>query len=128
MTHLLVIAKTRAYLDLSVLFSKYEFSVTPRALFSPEGRPWECKDKGSFLRGIEAKTTNITGVDHIKESYDYIIIDCIGLVNQLKISKDMVVLEDLTNQFVKRVKQEIQRFRSVVLVFDRYDLWHLLLT
>ena len=51
MMRLLVLAKTRADIKLDKMFKKHEFSVTPRSLFAPDGRPWKCLDESSFLNG-----------------------------------------------------------------------------
>ena len=44
-----------------------------------------------------------------------------GIINQLKISKDVIVLDDLKNNFIKRILYETSGYDTIVLGFDPYD-------
>ena len=122
MMRLLVLAKTRSDIELDKMFKKHEFSVTPRSLFAPDGGPWKCLDKSSFLNGIEERL-NVPGQalptgDIIQ---DVLVVDCMGIVNQLKIYDHIQTLEDLARQFYDRIEKESRGFSTIALIFDRYD-------
>ena len=118
MMRLLVLAKTRSDIELDKMFKIHEFSVTPRSLFGPDGCPWKCLDKSSFLRGIEEILGSQQTLPTVK---DVIVIDCMGIVNQLKTYDSIHTLADLGEQFCDRIGKECNGFRIVALVFDRYD-------
>ena len=83
MTKLLVISRSRPGIDIGDLFSLYEFSVVPRTLFEQSGIPLRCLDKSSFLVELE----KLTPFEWIRpEGEKCQIIDCVGVVNQLKIT------------------------------------------
>ena len=121
-TRLLVISRTRTGIDISDLFSKHEFSVVPHPLFDQEGRMLKCDDKSAFLHCIEEM---LSSDDNVNEQQSLIrnciAIDAMGFVNQLKMI-GLVKLEELVEQFVKRVEKEVRNKDYVILVFDSYDL------
>ena len=49
-----------------------------------------------------------------------LVVDCMGIVNQLKIHADAQTLADLAEQFCDRVETESRGFGILALVFDRY--------
>ena len=110
-------AKSRPGIVLCDLISRYEFSVTPRSLFDAEGVPLECRDKSEFMKGLEGL---IEGGCHA-QGKSTIAIDCMGLVNQLRIDKSIETMSDLANQFVAKVEAEIKDFNTIILSFDNYD-------
>ena len=120
MTRLLVLAKSRPGINLSELFKKHEFSVTPRSFFSPGGLPWKCQDKSAFLTGLEGFLSGVA-LDLNATTKNLVSIDCMGIVNQLKIHDGVETLTDLADQFVNRLEHECQLFDIVVLAFDRYN-------
>ena len=107
-------------INLEELLKKHEFSVTPRALFSPDGLAWKCRDKSSFLVGIETRLAGVT-MDINVETEHIVGIDCIGIIYQLKIFDGIVTLEDLADQFVKQIKIYTRKFETIVLAFDQYN-------
>ena len=109
-------AKSRPGIVLCDLISRYEFSVTPRSLFDAEGVPLECRDKSEFMKGLEGL---IEGGCHA-QGKSTIAIDCMGLVNQLRIDKSTETMSDLANQFVAKVEAEIKDFNTIILSFDNY--------
>ena len=121
MMRLLVLAKTRPDIELDKMFKKHEFSVTPRSLFGPDGSPWKCLDKSSFLRGIEEILAGQQTLPTAPTVKDVIVIDCMGIVNQLKTYDKINTLADLGKQFCERIEKECTGFHTIALVFDRYD-------
>ena len=119
MTRLLVISRVRTELDIAELFSKHEFSVTPRALFNSEGNPWKCDDKAYFLNGIEEMIKSTTDPGD-RRNQDCVAIDGMGFVNQLKMTH-VIRLQDLVCQFTNRMRSETAQYNCVILVFDSYD-------
>ena len=49
-----------------------------------------------------------------------IAIDCMGIVNQLKIGGGTKTVSDLADQFVLKVITESSGYGTVILVFDNY--------
>ena len=116
-------------LKFSELMKKHEFSVTPKSLFDPEGLPLQCTDKACFMKGLEEllKKENTAGersaviaVDSDEEISTVIAIDCMGIVNQLKIGRGTKTVSDLADQFVLKVITESSGYGTVILVFDNY--------
>ena len=55
MQRILVISQKRHDIDLSMYIGKYEFSVSPRSLFSFNGKVPPCTDKSKLLHALEDK-------------------------------------------------------------------------
>ena len=51
---------------------------------------------------------------------DALVVDCMGIVNQLKIHADVQTLADLAEQFCVRIETKSRGFGILALVFDRY--------
>ena len=117
MKKLVVISRTRTELDVAELFTKHEFSVVPRSLFDPQGKLWRCNDKSDFFSGLIEKPST----PDFPKKQDYVVIDGMGFVNQLRITSDINTLDNLAIQFAKRIRVETSPYDGVVLVFDRYD-------
>ena len=121
MTRLLVISRTRTNLDVAELIRTYEFSVVPHALFDSQGNILKCTDKADFLNDA----VKVTGVSTEREAnpltQDVLVIDGMGVVNQLKITSDMLTIQQLAESFVSRLVKETMSYSNVVVVFDRYD-------
>ena len=121
MTRLLVMSRTRTDLDVAELIKTYEFSVVPHALFDAVGNLLKCTDKADFFNDIITHT----GVSAEKSSHpptqDFVVIDGMGVVNQLKITKEVLTIQQLADKFVARLLSEISTYPKMVLVFDRYD-------
>ena len=64
--------------------------------------------------------TLLTGILHkFRATADEsLVIDSLGLVNQLRIQDDVDTLSDLASQFVEK---ESRQYSTLSLVFDRYD-------
>ena len=118
MHRLLVISRVRTDLDISELFAKHEFSVTPRALFNHEGNPLKCTNKSDFLNGIDEVVKLPAG--DIDRNEDCVALDGMGFVNQLNMT-NIHQLQDLVCQFTKRMESETATYSVVILVFDSYD-------
>ena len=116
-------------LKFSELMKKHEFSVTPKSLFDPEGLPLQCTDKACFMKGLEEllkeentaeERSAVIAVDSDEEISTVIAIDCMGIVNQLKIGRGTKTVSDLADQFVLKVITESSGYGTVILVFDNY--------
>ncbi len=116
-----MLAKTRSDIKLDKMVKKHEFSVTPRSLFALYGALWKCLDKSSFLTGIEDMLDKEDAVTSYSTLKDVLVIDCMGVVNQLKISGNVTTLADLADQFYDRVDRESRGFSILALAFDRYE-------
>ena len=55
MQRLLVIPQKRHEIDLSMYIGKYEFSVSPRSIFSFDAKVHPCTDKSKLMHGHEDK-------------------------------------------------------------------------
>ena len=55
MQRILVISQKRHDIDLSMYIGKYEFSVSPRSLFSFDGKVHPCTDKSKLMHALEDK-------------------------------------------------------------------------
>ena len=62
----------------------------------------------------------VIAVDSDEEIRTVIAIDCMGIVNQLKIEGGTETVSDLADQFVLKVITESSGYGTVILVFDNY--------
>ena len=74
------------------------------------------------MTGLEGVIASLAGEGRSDQQKSTIAIDCMGLVNQLRIDTSYTeIMSDLTNQFVANVQAEARGFNNtVVLAFDNY--------
>ena len=73
------------------------------------------------MTGLEGVIASLAGEGRSDQQKSTIAIDCMGLVNQLRIDTSYTeFMSDLTNQFVANVQAEARGFNTVVLAFDNY--------
>ena len=96
---------------------KYEFSVSPRSLFSFDEKVHPCTDK-SKLHALEDKAREMEMTveeESLSESnLNVVIYDGMALVNKLEIQKDV------KHRFADRLIKQSEDFHEVRLVFNRY--------
>ena len=68
MQRILVIPQKRPEIDLPNLIGKYEFSITPRSLFSFDGKFLFCDDKRSVMHAIEDRGQNLLNIDNTQHN------------------------------------------------------------
>ena len=123
-TKLFVISRSRPEIDVEALFKIHEFSVVPRSLFDATGKPRKCTDKSAYLHGLEkliasdSLDQNLTG--QVTNS-ECLVIDGMGLVNQLKISSNILTVKDLAESLCSRINKMLRGATIIVLIFDSYS-------
>ena len=107
-TCLLILSKSRpGIIEFSELKKKHNFSVTPKSLFDPEGLPLQCTDRACFImKGLEELLKEENTAEERSTVSTVIAIDCMGIVNQLKIGGGNNTVSDLADQFVLKVITE----------------------
>ena len=124
MTRLLVISRTRPDINIAEMLSAHEFSVVPRSLFDQFGIPIQCRDKSSFLHGLEEMATGVETSTSLRDGMSKCaIIDGMGLVHQLKITQSITTVEDLAKHFCDRLRTLVSSPLPavIVLIFDSYS-------
>ena len=105
------------------MFINDEFTVCPRSLFNTDGTIHKTTDKAALMREIEALQLVTEELDCPDESdLKYIVIDGMGLVNQIRKTVQMKTVADLCESFNALVEEQVAGFQSVVLVFDQYNI------
>ena len=93
MQRILVISKKRRKIDLSMYILKYEFSVSPRSLFSFDRKVHPCTDTSKLMHALADKAWEMKMTveeESLSESnLNVVIYDGMALVNKLEIGKDV---------------------------------------
>ena len=140
--HLMVLAKSSRDIDQKNAIGNYEFTLTPRALFAPDGSILPCFDKSKLIHCLEKlkkdcekdqssqeqsfgdhaesvgepETTSVPSV-----SPKIAIVDGMVLVQQMaKKSGTISTVKDLGQHFNDRLLTLTANFDEIILVFDTY--------
>ena len=125
---ILVISQKRPEIDLPNLIGKYEFSITPRSLFSFDGKLLSCNDKSSVMHAIEDRGQNLLNIDNTQhniiesdvDNAKVVILDGMALVNKLALTRDIKTCKDLKILFAEKLLMETDGAPEIRLVFDKY--------
>ena len=131
---LMVLARSNRDIDHKQAIGTYEFTLTPRALFTPSGSMLMCSDKSKLIHALEKLVTPGTDEQTNKEagnltvdvgvscqSQRIAVVDEMVLVQKLAKKPAMVVtVSDLSVCFNDRLMSLTRNFDEVILVFDTY--------
>ena len=131
---LMVLARSNRDIDHKQAIGTYEFTLTPRALFTPSGSMLMCSDKSKLIHALEKLVTPGTDEQTNKEagnltvdvgvscqSQRIAVVDGMVLVQKLTKKPAMVVtVSDLSVCFNDRLMSLTRNFDEVILVFDTY--------
>ena len=124
MQRIIVISQKLQKISLSMHIGKYEFSVSPRSLFSFDEKVHPCTGK-SKLHALEDKAREMEM--RVEEeslsgsNLKVVIYDGMALVNKLEIRKDVKTCKELMKHiFADRLIKQSEDFHEVRLVFNRY--------
>ena len=131
---LMVLARSNRDIDHKQAIGTYEFTLTPRALFTPSGSMLMCSDKSKLIHALEKLVTPGTDEQTNKEagnltvdvgvscqSQRIAVVDGMVLVQKLAKKPAMVVtVSDLSVCFNDRLMSLTRNFDEVILVFDTY--------
>ena len=112
----LITSRKRPEIDLEFCLGNFEFSVVPKALFSPDGEPLPSTDKSKILHQIEelAKQyvdTEVPNDAELHQQNRVLILDGMAVVNQL--NKNMKV-KTCKVSIVKHTK----RYKTIIMQRD----------
>ena len=131
----MVLDSSNRDIDQKQAVGTYEFTVTPRALFSPNGSVLPCNDTSKLIHVLEKLTTReITEADqqldedHIETDADppdhrrkSAVVDGMFLVQKMTTKPATVVtVKDLSVCFNDGLMNLTRSFDEVILVFDTY--------
>ena len=120
MNRLLVASRTRPDIDLQFRLSKYEFSVTPPSLLSPDGSLHSTKDKSViaeelFKLQVDEEIESEPMGTHIRK---VAVADGMAFVNKVNIKKNHIRnCEEFASCFIDIVDKETVEYRDVLIVF-----------
>ena len=125
MQRILVISQKRPEIDLPNLIGKYEFSITPRSLFSFDGKLLPCNNKSSVMLAIEDRAKQPPNdATHIISGgindANVVILDGMALVIKFVLTRDINTCKDLNILFADKVLAEADGVLELRLFFDRY--------
>ena len=113
----------------------YEFTLTPRALFAPDGSMLMCTDKSKLIHDLEKLTSTVDGNDHNEmlapneqdglaltspANSKIAIVDGMVLVQKMMKNKKGTFKKDLAQSFISKLTNMTAGFSEVILVFDTY--------
>lgn len=132
---LMVLARSNRDVDLKQAVGTYEFTVTPRAFFAPNGEALACSDKSKLIHALEklAMPELTEASEQLEEDpketdsdFDNIIgkiavVDGMVLLQKLtKKHASVVTVKDLSVYFNDRLVNLTRDFDEIILVFDTY--------
>jgi len=137
---LMVLAKSNRDIDKKSAAGNFEFTLTPRALFAPDGSILPCAGKSKLIHCLEKLDKNNetdqnaqlpSSEDHVEAidepetsiaaSPKIVIVDGMVLVQQTtKKSGTISIVKDLSQHFNDRLLTLTEDFDEVILVFDTY--------
>lgn len=137
---LMVLAKSHRDINQKNAVGNYEFTLTPRALFAPDGSILPCTDKSKLIHCLEKlgkpndthpNSQAPVSEEHVdeaetssappSESYKIAIVDGMVLIQQMaKKPGTISTVKDLGRQFNDKLLVLTEDFDEVILVFDTY--------
>lgn len=142
---LMVLARSNRDINQKEAIGNYEFTLTPRALFAPDGTILPCHDKSKVIYLLEKLTkedmphedqqppqvgsshqdamhtglTDLTSTD--QPSRKIALVDGVVLVQKLsKKTATVLTVKDLSGCFNDRLMQLTRDYDEIILVFDTY--------
>lgn len=122
---MLIVANSRPEISLEDTIGTYELSVVPRALFAADGSMHHCSEKSQLMAILEKQvdmTMINTSAENIVETDRVAIVDAMVIVQSLDKPKSVKTCKDLSDHFCTKVTQMFDRYETVHLIFDRYDV------
>lgn len=123
---LMVLARSHRDVDQKNAIGNHEFTLTPRALFAPDGSILPCTDKAKLIHSLEhLVTANVTPKDTPEPTGDtskkIAIVDGMVLVQKMtKKSGTISTVKELGHHFIGSLMNLTTGFDEVILVFDTY--------
>ena len=122
---LMVLARSNRDVDQKKAIGNYDFTLTPRALFAPDGTVLPCTDKSKLIHLLEQlaseKTAQGDSLQDEATEEDNLNPNRMVLVQKLtKKPATMVTVRYLSQSFYERLMNLAQNFDGVILVFDTY--------
>jgi len=123
---LMVLTRSNRDIDQKDAIGNYEFTLTPRALFAPDGSMLPCTDKSKLIHNLK-KLTNMeerceqTETPTVIDSPKIAVVDRMVLV-QMTTSKTgtFSTVKDVAQSFNEKLTSLTSGFDEVILVFDTY--------
>jgi len=115
----------------------YEFTLTPRTLFAPDGSMLMCTDMSKLMHELEKLASTVDGNDHNEilapneqdglaftspANAKIAIVDGMVLVQKMTKNKKskFSTVKDLAQDFIDKLRNMTAGFSEVILVFDTY--------
>ena len=131
---LMVLARSNRDVNLKDAIGNYEFTLTPRALFAPDGTVLPCQDKSTLIHLLiklaKDKESQAACMDYQdametgtsnSPSRKIALVDGMALVQRLtKKPATVVTVKDLSVFFNDRLMSLTHDYDEIVLVFDTY--------
>lgn len=129
---LMVLARSNRDINQKEAIGNYEFTLTPRALFAPDGTILPCLDKSKLINLLNTLPTAETvqedprpegGMHTTPEAPSHKIALVDGMVILQKMAKKpatIVTVKDLSDCFNERLMSLTREYDEIILVFDTY--------
>ena len=134
---LMVLTRSNRDIDQKNAVGNYEFTLTPRALFAPDGSMLMCTDKSKLIHDLEKLANTADQNDHNEmlapneqdglaltspANTKIAIVDGMVLVQKMTKNKKgtFSTVKDLAQGFIDKLTNMTAGFSEVILVFDTY--------
>ena len=136
-SRLMVLTRSNRDIDQKNAVGNYEFTLTPRALFAPDGSMLQCIDKSKLIHNLEKLASTVDTSEHAEILASNVqddpvstsptnpkiaIVDGMVLVQKMAKNKKGTfnTVKDLAQSFNDRLTTLTAGFSEVILVFDTY--------
>ena len=131
---LMVLTRSNRDIDQKNAVGNYEFTLTPRALFAPDGSMLMCTDKSKLIHVLEKLASTVDRNEMLAPNEQdglaltspanakITIVDGMVLVQKMTKNKrgTFSTVKDLAQGFIDKLTDMTAGFSEVILVFDTY--------
>ena len=127
---LMVLTRSNRDIDQKNAIGNYEFTLTARALFAPDGSMLPCTDKSKLIHNLEKlinkeesheQTETLVANDQDDDNPKIAVVDGMVLVQKMtNKTGTLSTVKDLAQSFNENLTNLTAGFSEVILVFDTY--------
>ena len=135
---LMILSRSNRDIDQKHAISNHEFTLTPRALFAPDGSMLPCTDKAKIIHSLQKLASSNENIEQIETqatieqdpfspsetssiNQKIAIVDGMVLVQKMAVKKGTLnTVKDLAESFNNKLTSLTEKFSEIILVFDTY--------
>ena len=126
MTPFIIAFRKGPEMDLQHYLGSYDFSISPRSMFSSDGQLLLASDKAAIMHQVETLVQSLVenyqqteGTDE-EDTGNVILFDGMAVVNCLKLGLSIINCKQFTEAFFRVIQEESSHAEKLRAKFDRY--------